>query len=151
MNKNIIKLKKGEELQIINGNGGVTIKNTGNKLLVQEDSNNFDNENMAITDLNFNNLKRYFLFEIYYLEMMSEDIPERIKRNINELMNYHYKILYGKEYNKNYSEIEKEKFQCIAHLKHNFFLSVKKVVAQNSLNFKGEKTNEHKMVDVKKN
>ncbi|MCM1052566.1 MAG: hypothetical protein NC483_01125 [Ruminococcus sp.] len=121
MDKNILKLKKGEELQIINGKGGVTIKNTGNKLLVQEDSNSFGIENIAITDLDFNDLKRYFLFEIYYLEMISEDVPEGIKKKVNELMNYHYRILYGKEYNKKHSGIEKEKFQCITHLKHNSF------------------------------
>ena len=50
---------------------------------------------ITINNLEFENIKRFVLFEIYYQEMMSIDLNDNLIDIINKLMDYHMNEIYG--------------------------------------------------------
>ena len=67
-------------------------------------------------DIDYDDLKTFILFKIYYQEMMCllDDVKDiNIIDIINNLMDYHYEKVYGKYYNDNYMDITCEQYKCI--------------------------------------
>lgn len=71
------------------------------------------------TKIKLEEFKAFALYETYYQLMMCLDISNVAKKHLNWLMNYHFRKVYGKQYNNNIYEIENEIYKCIATLKSN--------------------------------
>lgn len=66
-------------------------------------------------NVSLDNLKMFDLFEIYY-QMASSNINDKhIMNLINEVMDYHFIQVYGKEYT-NDLNVTNEEFKCIVTL-----------------------------------
>lgn len=92
----------------------VRIKNKNNKLQICEITPEEITDNVVITELNFDELKSFVLFESYYQEISSLDIDKETMQKNNDICEYHYKKIYGDNYN---VDITNTKFQVVIFLK----------------------------------
>lgn len=107
-----LSLKENEELIIGMENKPkvVSIKNQDNKLQISEITPEEITDNIVITELNFDELKSFVLYESYYQEVSNLDIDKEIMQKNNDICEYHYKKVYGNSYSQN---ISNTKFQVI--------------------------------------
>lgn len=113
--KKVIMLRSDEELLVINQKKeAFKISNRGISKL---ETRNLDNitANMEITNMNFDELKRYILCDVYFQHIMALDVDEKIKKLANIFIDYHQSIIYGKLYNDPNVEIKDSEFQCITY------------------------------------
>lgn len=94
----------------------VRIKNKNNKLQINEITPEEITDNIVITELNFDELKSFVLYESYYQEISSLDIDKETMQKNNDICEYHYKKIYGNNYSQN---ISNTKFQVIIILDKN--------------------------------
>lgn len=107
-----LSLKENEELIIGMDQEPkvVRIKNKNNKLQICEITPEEITDNIVITELNFDELKSFVLYESYYQEVSNLDIDKEIMQKNNDICEYHYKKVYGNSYSQN---ISNTKFQII--------------------------------------
>lgn len=107
-----LSLKENEELFIGMDQKPkvVRIKNKNNKLQISEITSEEITDNIVITELNFDELKSFMLYESYYQEVSNLDIDKEIMQKNNDICEYHYKKIYGNSYSQN---ISNTKFQVI--------------------------------------
>lgn len=107
-----LSLKENEELIIGMDQKPkvVRIKNKNNKLQICEITPEEITDNVVITELNFDELKSFVLYESYYQEISSLDIDKETMQKNNDICEYHYKKIYGNNYSQN---ISNTKFQVI--------------------------------------
>ena len=107
-----LSLKENEELIIGMDQEPkvVRIKNKNNKLQICEITPEEITDNIVITELNFDELKSFVLYESYYQEVSNLDIAKGIMQTNNDICEYHYKKVYGNSYSQN---ISNTKFQII--------------------------------------
>lgn len=107
-----LSLKENEELIIGMDQKPkvVRIKNKNNKLQISEITPEEITDNIVITELNFDELKSFVLYESYYQEISSLDIDKETMQKNNDICEYHYKKIYGNNYSQN---ISNTKFQVI--------------------------------------
>jgi hypothetical protein len=112
--KKYISLKENEELIIGNGTNkkSISIKNENDILRIREIDSCDKKDNIEITEISFDELKRFILFESYYQEI-SSSVDKITMRKINDILDYHYKNVYGEKYNSEYSNIKDTSFQAI--------------------------------------
>lgn len=110
--KKYLSLKENEELIIGMENKPkiVRVKNQDNKLHISEITPSEMRDNVTISELNFDELKSFMLFETYYQEISNLDIDKKIMQKNNDICDYHYKKIYGNNYDHN---IENAVFQVI--------------------------------------
>ena len=111
-----LSLKENEELIIGMDQKPkvVRIKNKNNKLQISEITPAEITDNIVITELNFDELKSFVLFESYYQEISSLDIDKETMQKNNDICEYHYKKIYGDNYN---VDITNTKFQVVIFIK----------------------------------
>lgn len=109
------ELKENEIIYILNDSNksGYSIKCIDNKLNINKVGNIKDKQNIEITTLEYDDVRRFMLFNSYYQEMMSLDVSEDVKKIINNLMDYHFNKVFGERYNNEYSNIKSNMYQCI--------------------------------------
>jgi hypothetical protein len=96
--KRYINLKENEEL-IIGTNTNkknISIKNENNILHINKIEPCVMKDNIEITEINIDELKKLILFEMYYQETSNND--KTINDMIDKILDYHYQNVYGKEY-----------------------------------------------------
>ena len=112
--KKIIELNKDEEIIIVDSNNNTLhVKLNKGKFKVTEASSEDVKVNMKITNLNYDELKRFSLFESYYQNTIGEDLNKSLVKNINKLMDHRMDVIYGK-YNREMEIIDTE-YQCITY------------------------------------
>lgn len=79
----------------------------------------FSREKVVIVNINIEKMKRKTLFESYYNNIISNDIPESIKTLLNCLLEYHYQDVYGDQYKEIYENIERKEYQCLMYVSEN--------------------------------
>lgn len=113
-----LSLKENEELIIGMDQKPkvVRIKNKNNKLQINEITPEEITDNIVITELNFDELKSFVLYESYYQEVSNLDIDKETMQKNNDICEYHYKKIYGDNYNE---DISNTKFQVITTFNKN--------------------------------
>lgn len=67
----------------------------------------------VVKNIKFDDIKRFIMFEEYYQNMVSIDLDNSILKLLNDIMDYHYDKIFGKEYIDKSSDVVDIKFQCI--------------------------------------
>ncbi len=115
MNKKrkILTLAPTEEVYITSTSCkySIKIKNANVELNVEEIDKINDSSNVVLTNLNFEELKRYILIEEYSQLVNSTDMPKEIEEYVNKILKYHEDLIYG---NKD-EDMETHQFQCITY------------------------------------
>ena len=118
--KKFYALQANDEIIIYNpkNNSGISITNLDNHLFVKEVDKITEQDNLFITELDYQKLKKYFLFEEYYWkELLHTNPKERAK--LNKMMNKLISDLFGKDYLQKDINIVKESYQVITTFEKN--------------------------------
>ncbi len=71
------------------------------------------------SEIKLDEFKAFAIYEVYYQLMISLDLNKTTRKHLNSLMDYHFRKVYSKEYNKNFFDVTDEKYICIATLEKN--------------------------------
>lgn len=111
--KKIIQLEDDEEIFIISNNKVLNIKNNNGIFIINETTSTDLEVNTKIININFEELKRFVLFESYYQSPNTTELNEDLEKLINKIMDYHMDTIYGK--GNSDREIVDTEFQCISY------------------------------------
>ncbi len=112
--KKVIKLDNDEELNIITSKNTVlSIKNDNGVLKVVETKSTNLKVNTEIINMDYDELKRFSLFESYYQNTIGSDLDKELEDKINKTMDHHMNVIYGK--NNSNMEIVDTEYQCIIY------------------------------------
>ena len=96
--RKVLELNDNEELLVIfSGSVAYSINKNGISSVDTHDLEKIQ-ANMEIVTINFDELKRFILFDVYFQHIMALDVDENIKRLANKFMDYHLNIIHGKLY-----------------------------------------------------
>ena len=113
--RKVLELNDNEELLVIfSGSVAYSINKNGISSVDTHDLEKIQ-ANMEIVTINFDELKRFILFDVYFQHIMALDVDEKIKKLANIFIDYHQSIIYGKLYNDPNVEIKDSEFQCITY------------------------------------
>ena len=118
--KKFYSLRDNEQIVIVNpkNNTGILIQNKDDSFLMKEIEKIEENDNVFITEIDYQKLKKYFLFEEYYWkELLHTNPKERAK--LNKMMNKLISDLFGKDYLQKDINIVKESYQVITTFEKN--------------------------------
>lgn len=114
MIKKVIQLQDDEEIYITNSNNKILkIKNSNGMYKTSEITDLNLKVNTEITNISFEELKRFCLFEDYYQNTIGGGISKELEKNINKIMDHHMNIIYGKGNSE--KEIVDTEYQCIIY------------------------------------
>lgn len=111
--KKVIRLEDDEEISIISNDKILNIKVNNGVFSTSETPNNDLEINTEIININFDELKRFVLFESYYQNTIGSELKEDLEKSINSVMDHHMDIIYGK--GNSGREIVDTEFQCISY------------------------------------
>ena len=112
--KKYFSLKENEEL-ILGSNANkktLSISCKNDVLYVKEIEEHNELDNIEIKIVNYDELKKFILFETYYQDIAPNCEKTNMKK-INDILDNHYKKLYGDRYDKEYMDVIDTKFQVI--------------------------------------
>lgn len=113
--RKVLELNDNEELLVIfSGSVAYSINKNGISSVDTHDLEKIQ-ANMEIVTINFDELKRFILFDVYFQHIMALDVDENIKRLANKFMDYHLNIIHGKLYEIPNLEVKDHEFQCITY------------------------------------
>lgn len=111
--KRIFALAPNEEIFITSSSCkySLKIKNVNAELDVEEIDKINDSSNIVLTNLNFEELKRYILIEEYNQLIDSIELPQDLQEYVSKILKYHEDLIYGTKDD----DMEKHQFQCISY------------------------------------
>ncbi len=111
--KKIFSLAPNEEVYITGTSCkySLKIKNKNKELEVEEIDKINDSSNIVLTNLNFEELKRYILIEEYSQLIDPIEMPKEMEEYVNKILKYHEYLIYGTKD----EDMEKHQFQCITY------------------------------------
>ena len=119
--KKFYSLGDNEQIFIINpkNNSGILIQNQNNRFIVEEVDKILEKDNILITEIDYQKLKKYLLFEDYYYHEIRTNHNLKDRNKLNKLMDNIVTDLFGKKYYANDIDIIKEQYQVISTFEKN--------------------------------
>ena len=119
--KKFYSLRDNEQIVIVNpkNNTGILIQNKDDSFLMKEIEKIEENDNVFITEIDYQKLKKYFLFEDYYLREIKTNHNIKERNKLNKLMDKIVIDLFGKKYCQKDIDIIKEQYQVISTFEKN--------------------------------